>query len=337
MKSAQDRTAEIRPCIGILDCVGRRSPRRSRCAVNPAAGYDARSRRSRSRSSRPPSAGRCSWPAVGRAGWRRRALPRSAATMSPCYELRRSSEGRQHRRPSAVPRRTTPRSPSGRPTSWRRSASSRAAYGRRPGPGDRDDPDVLVMATGSEPRRDGRQLARPATPLPGADLPHVFTSWDLFGFGGRSRSWDHRRGLRRHGRLRGALGRRRARRSRGRGHLRHRFDAFGHRINARNHTIAPTLRRLAAGGIELSPDRAARDSPRPGQVRSGDPTRDLAADSVFFVGVNPPNTELADYLDDFPGEVHFVGDAAGYHSLGRRSTTVTPSDGRYDGGLSRWM
>ena len=43
------------------------------------------------------------------------------------------------------------------------------------------------MATGSSPRRDGFQLATPVTPVPGHDLPHVFTSWDVFGFGGRAR------------------------------------------------------------------------------------------------------------------------------------------------------
>jgi hypothetical protein len=47
-------------------------------------------------------------------------------------------------------------------------------------------PDDVIIATGSTPRRDGFQLATPVDPVPGFDLPHVFTSWDVFGFGGRA-------------------------------------------------------------------------------------------------------------------------------------------------------
>ena len=42
-------------------------------------------------------------------------------------------------------------------------------------------PDEVIIATGSSPRRDGFQLATPIAPVPGFDLPHVFTSWDVFG------------------------------------------------------------------------------------------------------------------------------------------------------------
>ena len=47
-------------------------------------------------------------------------------------------------------------------------------------------PDEVVVATGSTPRRDGFQLSTPSIPVPGAQLPHVFTSWDVLGFGGRA-------------------------------------------------------------------------------------------------------------------------------------------------------
>jgi 2,4-dienoyl-CoA reductase-like NADH-dependent reductase (Old Yellow Enzyme family) len=47
-------------------------------------------------------------------------------------------------------------------------------------------PDEVVIATGASPRRDGFQLATPVTPVAGHDLPHVWTSWDVFGFGGRA-------------------------------------------------------------------------------------------------------------------------------------------------------
>ncbi len=47
--------------------------------------------------------------------------------------------------------------------------------------------DEVVLATGTTPRRDGFQISSPSRPVPGADLGHVFTSWDVLGFGGRAR------------------------------------------------------------------------------------------------------------------------------------------------------
>ncbi len=47
-------------------------------------------------------------------------------------------------------------------------------------------PDEVIVATGGSPRRDGFQLSTPVTPVAGHDLPHVFSSWDVFGFGGRA-------------------------------------------------------------------------------------------------------------------------------------------------------
>lgn len=60
------------------------------------------------------------------------------------------------------------------------------------------DPDVIaaeradevIVATGAAPRRDGFQITTPVTAVPGHDLPHVYTSWDVFGFGGRAEVRD---------------------------------------------------------------------------------------------------------------------------------------------------
>jgi hypothetical protein len=70
------------------------------------------------------------------------------------------------------------------------------------------------------------------------------------------------------------------------------------------------------GNVELV-TRSCLMEITPGQVRArvGDAERVFSADSVFFVGINAPNRELADYLDGFRGEVHTVGDAAGFHTL----------------------
>jgi 2,4-dienoyl-CoA reductase-like NADH-dependent reductase (Old Yellow Enzyme family) len=49
-----------------------------------------------------------------------------------------------------------------------------------------EKPDEVIVATGGTPRRDGFQLSTPAQSIVGADLSHVYTSWDVFGFGGRA-------------------------------------------------------------------------------------------------------------------------------------------------------
>jgi hypothetical protein len=43
----------------------------------------------------------------------------------------------------------------------------------------REDPDVVVVATGSLPRRDGMQRFRPLTRVPGIELPHVVTPLEV--------------------------------------------------------------------------------------------------------------------------------------------------------------
>lgn len=42
-----------------------------------------------------------------------------------------------------------------------------------------NEPDVVIVATGATPRRDGRQTARPGSEVPGVELPHVLSSQDL--------------------------------------------------------------------------------------------------------------------------------------------------------------
>ncbi len=47
--------------------------------------------------------------------------------------------------------------------------------------------DETVIATGTRPRADGFQQAQPAMPVPGFEQPHVYSSWDVLGFGSVTR------------------------------------------------------------------------------------------------------------------------------------------------------
>lgn len=51
---------------------------------------------------------------------------------------------------------------------------------------DREAADVVILASGGESRRDGRQRARPGVDVPGVDLPHVVTPSDVLGGWGRA-------------------------------------------------------------------------------------------------------------------------------------------------------
>ena len=44
---------------------------------------------------------------------------------------------------------------------------------------DAEKPDAVIVATGSAPRRDGFQSARPGSAVEGLDRPNVFTSWEV--------------------------------------------------------------------------------------------------------------------------------------------------------------
>ncbi|TNC20590.1 oxidoreductase [Amycolatopsis alkalitolerans] len=319
VKSADDRTEQIRPCIGTLICVGSTMSNSFACAVNPSAGHELE---------RPVLGGPDTMAAV-----RRRVLvagggpagmeaARSAALRGhevTLVELRKQLGGQV-----LMAARAPYRSDIAAIVHWQADELSRVGvkvlvnHAVDPDVVAELDPDVLVLATGSAPREDGIQLSRPATPLPGIRLPHVYSSWDLFGHGrtpvpgNRALVYDDTgeyeplavadelvaKGVA----VTYVTG----------------FDSFGERIGAKHNTITPTLRRLVEGGVQLvtrsSLLEIGKDEMR---VRVGDAERVFQADSVFFVGINAPNRDLLDYLPDFRGEVHTVGDAAGFHTLTR--------------------
>jgi 2,4-dienoyl-CoA reductase-like NADH-dependent reductase (Old Yellow Enzyme family) len=173
------------------------------------------------------------------------------------------------------------------------------------------EPHAVIVATGSRPRRDGYQIAIPLSPIPGAGLPHVKTSWDIFVDGA--------------GRARSAVV----------------FDDVGHyeaiavaeqlleaglhvTLVTRLPRIAPLLeparmegtvkRRLMPRDFDFVVD-AGLLGIEPGRVIVGSlyggPSRSVPAELVVMVGANLPARDLADQLAGRVSQVELVGDARG--------------------------
>jgi 2,4-dienoyl-CoA reductase-like NADH-dependent reductase (Old Yellow Enzyme family) len=182
-------------------------------------------------------------------------------------------------------------------------------------------PDELIVATGSSPRRDGFQLSTPVTPVPGHDLPHVFSSWDVFGFGGRARlegpavvfddtgtfeAISVADALLEAGLEVTMVGR---------------SQAIGEHLPYPPATVGAARERLMAGSfdfigghhlLEITAEEVVIGVLFTGRRRL------VPARTVVLVTYNQPNRELAEHLGmapDTPSPVHLVGDVTGTNGI----------------------
>ena len=179
-------------------------------------------------------------------------------------------------------------------------------------------PDEVIVATGTSPRRDGFQLSAPVTPIPGHDLPHVYTAWDVFGFGGRAAVvgpavvYDDTgtfeaisvadallvAGV--HVTMVGRL------------------ESIGATLPYPPATVAAAKERLWSGDFDFVGGHHLREI-RPGEVSIGVPFTDrertVPAATVVIVTYGHPNRELAELLVDGPWNVHRIGDVTGTNGV----------------------
>jgi len=181
-------------------------------------------------------------------------------------------------------------------------------------------PDEVVIATGSAPRRDGFQLATPIAPIVGHDLDHVYTSWDVFGFGGRARivgpavvfddtgtfeAISVADALLQAGVSVTLIGR---------------HDGIGATLPYPPATVEAARERLWSGDFDfigghylqgITPDEVIIGVPFTERVRS------VPAATVVLVGFNHPNRELPECLDemDGPWTTHLIGDVTGTNGI----------------------
>jgi 2,4-dienoyl-CoA reductase-like NADH-dependent reductase (Old Yellow Enzyme family) len=182
-------------------------------------------------------------------------------------------------------------------------------------------PDDVIIATGSTPRRDGFQLSTPIAPVPGFDLPHVYTSWDVFGFGGRAKlegpavvyddtgtfeAISVADALLEAGLTVTMVAR---------------TQAIGENLPYPPATVGAARERLMSGDFDfigghhligISPDDVTIGVPFTERART------VAARTVVLVTYNHPNRELAEYLTEEAGSatrIHLVGDVTGTNGI----------------------
>jgi 2,4-dienoyl-CoA reductase-like NADH-dependent reductase (Old Yellow Enzyme family) len=179
-------------------------------------------------------------------------------------------------------------------------------------------PDEVVLATGTSPRIDGVQLSTPAVSIPGFDLPHVYSSWDVLGFGeithlnGPAVIYDDtgtfeaisvadvllEKGL----------------------HVTmvSRHDSVGAKLNYPPVTAGSARERLYSSDFDFIGAHhlklISKETVDIG-VLFTDRARSISAKTVVFIGHNEPNRELWQSLQGNGPPSHMVGDVRGHNSI----------------------
>lgn len=179
-------------------------------------------------------------------------------------------------------------------------------------------PDEIILATGSTPRTDGFQIAFPVEPVPGHDLPHVHSSWDVFSKNIVSRFSDNVVVFDDTGSFEAisvadvllAAGLKVT--------IVSRFEKIGEEVPFPPVTVGAARERLMAGDFDFIGGHYLR-SIEQGTVHIGVPftsrERKLEAANVVIVGLKQPNRDLVEAVRSMGKPVHLIGDALGRNDL----------------------
>jgi hypothetical protein len=179
-------------------------------------------------------------------------------------------------------------------------------------------PDEVVMATGTTPRSDGFQISTPSAALAGADLPHVYSSWDLFGFGNPVRFKGPAVVFDDTGSFEAISAADVLLQAGLKVTMVSRLNAIGETLPFPPVTVGAARERLMSGDFDFIGDHYLRaitaDEVEVG-VLFTDRVRRLPAGMVVLVGYNEPNRSLAAELVDSGLPVHLIGDVRGRNSI----------------------
>ena len=317
-KARSGRAHEVRPCIGTNQgCVGKFfTTGRMRCTVNPSAGREVEMPFGEVPQADSP--GRVVVVGGGPAGLEAARAAALRGHTVDLFEMRRELGGQV-----AIAATAPHRADIGAITAWL--ADEVRRLGVRVHLGAVVDPDeirarsphAVIVAAGSTPRRDGFQSLTPATLVPGSQLPHVYTSWEVFGFGGNAKVGKRALLYDDTGTYE-AISVAEELQSRGAQVVfATRFETIGAKEFGPA-VIHPARARLVKAGMELMPTTTILEitaSDVELSTMAGAVINRVPADTVVVVGYNRPNREYADELVDAPFPVHVVGDATGSQTI----------------------
>ncbi|MBA58020.1 MAG: NADH:flavin oxidoreductase [Gammaproteobacteria bacterium] len=182
----------------------------------------------------------------------------------------------------------------------------------------RISPDEVVIASGTAPRDDGFQQMTPATGIDGFDMDHVYSSWDVLGFGNITRFespavvYDDTGTfeaisvadiLLEKGLSVTMVGRN---------------DSIGARLNYPPVTAGAARERLYSGNFDFVGGHhliAIRQDHVEIGVIYANRVRQIQARTVVFVGHNSPSRDLWLSLQGNGPKAHMIGDVRGHNSI----------------------
>ena len=322
-KARAGRAGEVRPCIGSsVGCVAQlMTVGRLRCVVNVAAGLEATVP-----FETPAPAGTAKRVVIVGGGPAGLEAARTAALRGhrvELYEMSRRLGGQV-----AIAAGSPPRADLGALTSWLAGEVERlGVVVRLSTPVDPDTvlaaaPDAVVLATGTTPRRDGFQVSDPSVPIPGAELRHVATSWDVLGFGGRVAVGARAVLYDDTGSFEAICAADALLAGGAEVVFLSRFEQLGANVPYPPATVEASRERLMSGAFSFVPNvrllaiTAAEVTASP---LGTDRVLRYPADTVVLVGFHHPNRELAEELGDELARrgvpLHLVGDVTGTNGL----------------------
>jgi hypothetical protein len=182
----------------------------------------------------------------------------------------------------------------------------------------RISPDEVVIASGTAPRDDGFQQMTPATGIDGFDMDHVYSSWDVLGFGnimryespavvyddtGTFEAISVADILLEKGLSVTMVGRN---------------DSIGARLNYPPVTAGAARERLYSGDFDFVGGHhliAIRQDHVEIGVIYANRVRQLQARTVVFVGHNSPSRDLWLSLQGNGPKAHMIGDVRGHNNI----------------------